>query len=311
MRAVRLHAFGQPLQVDDVPEPEPGPGEALVLVRYASVNPLDVWLTDGTVAGGRQQLPIVPGAEGVGEIDGRPVLVHGLGLGVTRDGLYQERAAVPVDATLPLPEAVDLQQAAGVGVAGATAWALVHDLGGIESPDHVLVLGASGGVGSLVVQLARKAGATVWGHTSSAEKAYFVEGLGADRVIVASADELAGAASDLEATVAVDPLGDGYTVAAIDALRPFGRLLLYGASAGGRAEIDLRATYRKAVQVLTYSGTIEPPDRLRLAERRALEALARGDLRVPVDEVLPLDQAPEAHRRIREREVKGKLLLQP
>src|SRR5438034_8617838 len=103
MRAVRLHAFGQPLVLDDVPEPVPGPGEVLFEPAFIDVNPLDVWLTEGTVAGGCQRLPFVPGSSGAGTVEGRRVAVRGAGLGVTRDGVYAERAAVPAEAVVNLP----------------------------------------------------------------------------------------------------------------------------------------------------------------------------------------------------------------
>jgi NADPH2:quinone reductase len=184
-------------------------------------------------------------------------------------------------------------------------------VGRVGAEDRVLVLGASGGVGCLVLQLARAAGATVWGQTTSPEKVGFVEELGAHRAVVATAEDLAASVAGLRPTVVVDPLGDGFTVAAVEALEPYGRLLLYGVSAGPRAELDLRALYRKSLQVRTYSGTIEPEERNREAAERVLEAAARGDLRVPVDEVLPLERAAEAHDRIRHRRVRGKLLLAP
>jgi NADPH2:quinone reductase len=311
VRAVRVHAFGEPLRVEEVPEPEPGPGEVLVEVRYAGVNPLDVWVTEGTVAGGGQPLPFVPGADGAGEVDGRPVVVRGAGVGVTRDGLYRERAAVPASAVFPVPEGLDLRTAAALPVAGSTAWRLVHDVARVGPDDRVLVLGASGGVGSLVVQLSRRQGASVWGQTTDPGKAGFLEDLGAERAVVADAGALVRAVADLGPTVVVDPLGGPFTPAAVEALAPFGRLVLYGTSAGPRAELDLRTLYRKAVQVLTYSGTIEPEDRNREALREVLEAARRGELRASVDEVLPLERAAEAHRRIRERRVRGKLLLAP
>jgi len=311
VRAVRVHAFGQGLQVDDVPEPEPGPDEDLFEVRFAGVNPIDVWLTEGTVAGGTQKLPLVPGVEAAGTIDDRAVLVHGAGLGIRRDGLYRERAAVPREAIIPLPDGLPLEKAAGLGVPGPTAWSLVHQVAKVTIEDRVLVLGASGGVGSLVVQLARAAGATVWGQTSSPDKAAFVQEAGAEKAVVAGAGDLAEAAKDLEATVVIDPLADGFTSAAVTLLQPFGRIALYGASAGPRTEFDLRTLYRKSIQLLTYSGTIEPEDRVHQATRGALDAAARGELRVFVDEILPLEQAGEAHRRIKARQVRGKLLLAP
>lgn len=311
MRAVRIHAFGEPLRVDEVSDPEPGPGEALLQVRFAGVNPLDVWVAEGTVAGGSQPLPFVPGAEASGEVDGRPVVVRGMGLGVSRDGLYRERAAVPEAAVLPVPEGLDLAQAAALPIVGTTAWRLVHDVGRVGPEDRVLVLGASGGVGSVVVQLARQRGATVWAQTTSPDKVGFLEELGVDRAVVAGTEDLARATAELEPTVVVDPLAGPFTPAAVEALAPFGRLVLFGASAGPRAELDLRTLYRKAVQLLTYSGTIEPQDRNREALVQVLEAARRGEVRVPVDAVLPLAQAAEAHRRIRERRVRGKLLLAP
>jgi NADPH:quinone reductase len=310
MKAARIHAFGQDLSIDDVPEPEVGLEEALAHIRFAAVNPLDVWVTQGTVAGGQQSLPFIPGAEAAGEVDGERVLIRGAGLGVARNGLYRERANVPRTAVVSLPEGVDLEQAAGAGVAGSTALALA-EVASIGAEDRVLVLGASGGVGSLVVQVAKAAGASVWGQTSSEDKVRFLEELGVDRAVVAGAEDLPAAVREFEATVAIDPLGNGFTRAAVEALQPFGRIVLYGTSAGHIQEMDLRALYRKAVQLHTYSGTIDPPERNRELLRKVVEALVRGDLRVPIDEVLPLDRAAEAHRRIKERGVRGKLLLAP
>jgi NADPH:quinone reductase len=312
MRAVRVHVFGEPLRVDEVPGPELGPGELLFEATFIGVNPLDVWLTEGTVAGGRQTLPIVPGSDGAGTVEGRRVAVRGAGLGVMRDGLYREWANVPEEAVVNLPDDVSFEQAAGLGVAGATAWRLVHDVAPVGEDDRVLVLGASGGVGSMAIQLAKAARATVIGQTTDPKKLDFVRSCGADEVIVADAGGLTAAAAPFEPTVALDPLGDGYTAAAVAALTPFGRLVLYGTSAGAVADaFDLRALYRKSVHILSYSGTIEPQAATTEALRNALDAVARGDLRVAIDEVLPLERAQEAHDRIRRREVRGKLLLQP
>jgi NADPH2:quinone reductase len=310
VKAARIHEFGGTLRIDDTPEPSPGDGEVVVDVRFAGVNPLDVWVTQGTVAGGSQRLPFVPGVEAVGDLDGRPVLVHGGGLGTSRDGLYRERAAVPVAAIRDVPENVDPRQAAGIAVTGPTAWRLVHDVTHVGPEDRVLVLGASGGVGSLAVQLVKAAGATVCGQSSTEQKAEFVREIGADRVVVASAPELEDQVAGFEPTVVLDPLADGFTTAAVRAIQPFGRIALFGASAGSTVEFDLRALYRKSVQLLTYSGTIEPEERLGEAIGHVLHALAAGDLRAAV-EVLPLGDAAVAHARIMERRVRGKLVLAP
>jgi NADPH2:quinone reductase len=312
VRAARVHTFGQGLRIDDVPEPEPGPDEVLVHVSRAAVNPVDVWLTEGTVAGGSQPLPFVPGVEGVGTVDGRSVMVRGSGVGIVRDGVYRERAVVPTEAVFELPEGLDSERVAGSAVTGTTAWALVNEVAKVTAGDRVLVLGASGGVGTMAVQLAGAAGAVVWGQTSNPQKASFVEQLGPDRVIVASAHDLAEATAELEPTVALDPLGDGFTVACIQALQPGGRLALFGTSAGAATEMDLRTLYRKSIQLLTYSGTLElEEERNRRALNEVIRAVAGGELRVVVDDVLPLERAAEAHRRIKYRQSQGKLLLAP
>jgi NADPH:quinone reductase len=311
MRAVRFHRFNGPLVVDDVPEPEAVAGEVLFQAHVVGVNPLDVWVTLGTVAGGKQPLPFVPGSEATGEVDGRTVLVRGGGLGVSRDGLYRERAAVPSDAMLPLPPEVDPAEAVAVGVAGSTAWMLVMEVAKVTADDRVLILGASGGVGSLAVQLATGRGAVVWGQTSREEKADFLMELGVERALVATAADLSDAAAELAPTVVIDPLAGSYTGAAIAAMEPFGRLVLYGASDGPVGELDLRTLYRKSIQLLTYSGTIESQERNRRAMEQALKELAEKRLRPRIDEVLPMERAQVAHDRIREHRVRGKLLLVP
>jgi NADPH2:quinone reductase len=311
MRAARVHAFGEGLRIDDVPEPEPGPGETLLQVRLAAVNPIDVWMTEGTAAGGAQPLPFVPGVEGVGQAEDRSVIAWGSGLGLIRDGLYRERANVPLEALIEIPAGLDLDRVAGVAITGTTAWVITNELARVGPDDRVLILGASGGVGSLAVQVAKATGATVWGQTSSEDKIEFIHSLGADHVPVSGPDDLGQRVKDLEPTALLDPLGNGFTAAAIDLLPPFARIVLFGASAGQRAELDLRQLYRKSIQLLTYSGTIEPPERTRHALEAVVAAIERGDLRIIVDDVLPLEQAGEAHRRIKERRVLGKLLLAP
>ena len=172
-------------------------------------------------------------------------------------------------------------------------------------------LGASGGVGCLLVQLAKARGAVVWGQTGSQAKADAILSFGADRAIVATAEDLAAQLEDLRPTVAFDPLGGAFTRALTEALQVGvgGRLALFGVSFGPEATLDLRTLYRREVQLLTYSGTVEPPERTQAALEAAIKELAAGRIHVPIDEVLPLERAAEAHQRILDRRVKGKLLL--
>ena len=307
-KAARLVAYGEPLVVEEVELPEPGPGEVLVEMEYAGVNPVDRYAALGWVAPDGP-LPRTLGVEGVGTLDGRRVLLHGHGLASRRDGLWAGAALVPAEAAVAVPDGVEPVAAAAMGVAGVTAWRTVTELGRVAAADRVLVLGAAGGVGSMIVSLVRSVGATVWGQTGSEAKAAWIRAHGADHVVVADADGLARAAADLSPTVVFDPLGDGFTGAAIELLEPHGRLVTFGTSAGTEGSVPLQVLYRKGLTVLGYGGLIEPADALAQGIAAALEALREGRLQATVDEVLVLDAVNEAFERLAGRHVQGKLVL--
>ena len=309
MRAARLHSIGGTLQLDEVPDPQPGPGEQLVELAYASVNPLDVWITQGSIGAAASHLPWTPGSEATGYIDGRPVLVRGGGLGVVRPGVYCSRIAVPEDWLIPLDSRLDLAQVAATPVAGITAWQALHGRAHVQPEDRVLVLGASGGVGAMAVQLAKIAGATVWGHTGSPAKADGIIANGADNVVVGSAGALESEIESFQPTVILDALGGPYTDAAIAGIAPKGRLVVYGTSNDERVSINLRRLYRKGVTLLGYSGLVDTPEEQRESLDTMLAMMATGALHVPVGEVLPLSAAADAHARILARGVEGKIVL--
>ena len=309
MLAARLHAIGGTLQIDDLPDPQPGPGEQLVDIAYASVNPLDVWITQGSVGAAAANLPWTPGTEATGHVDGRPVLVRGGGLGVIRPGLYCTQIAVPDGWLLPVAEGLDLAQVAAMPVAGITAWMALHARAHVDADDRVLVLGASGGVGALAIQLAKAAGATVWGQTGSAAKVDGIVANGADNTVVTGADGLESAVAEYQPTVILDALGGPYTDAAIGAIALQGRLVVYGTSNDEQVSINLRRLYRKGVNLLGYAGLVDTPDEQRAALDTLLAMMASGSLRVPVGDVLPLQGAADAHARILSRSVEGKVVL--
>lgn len=309
VRAARLVEHGRPLEVTATALADPGQGDVVVEMAYAGVNPVDRYIALGSVAPDGP-LPRTLGVEGVGQIDGRWVAMHGSGLGTTRDGLWAEAAIVPRDATVAVPDGVDPVAAASVGVAGVTAWRTVTEVARVTGSDRVLVLGASGGVGGMIVSLVRSVGAEVWGQTGHRAKVPAVESAGAGRVVVVEdPDELAGAVAGLRPTVVFDPLGDGFTAAAVDALEPRGRLVIFGTSADARGDVPLQALYRKGLSVLGYGGMLEPPDALHRGMVGALEALRDGRLAVSVDTVLALPSAQEALDKLAARAVTGKLVL--
>jgi NADPH:quinone reductase len=308
VRAARLIKHGEPLQVQEVQlSPEPGEDEALVRLAFGGVNPVDRYGAEGRVAADGP-LPRTLGAEASGHLDGRPVIVVDEGLGTTRDGVWAEAVIAPRASILELPDDVDLRAAAAMGVVGLTAFNVVR-LAGVGSDDRVLVLGASGGVGSAIVSLVRATGATVWGQTGSAEKTSFVSEQGPDRVIVASPEDILEQIRELEPTVVLDPLAGDFTGPSVEALTVRGRLVVYGTSAGAEVALNLQQLYRKRISLLGYGGLRLTREERRSGLEQALQALARGELKIPIDDVLALEQVNEAFERLAERRVQGKLLL--
>jgi NADPH:quinone reductase len=308
VRAARLHKHGEPLKIETVELPEPREGEVLVDLAFAGVNPIDRYTAEGSVEP-EGPLPRTLGFEAAGMLDGRPVVVHGEGLGTARDGVWAQAAVVPREAVTHVPEGVDLGEAAAMGVVGVTAWNVVHDVGQVSSDDRVLVLGASGGLGCAIVSLAHATGATIWGQTSSAEKTRLVEEQGADRVIVTGPGQLSEELRDFEPTVVLDALGGGFVDPVLDALAVRGRLVVYGTSAGPGVTFNLRQLYRKRISLLGYGGTALTREERREGTQRALEALAQGELRLPIHGRLALEQVNDAFERLAARTVRGKLLL--
>jgi NADPH:quinone reductase len=308
VRAARLVELGEPLQIQEVELPAPGEDEVRVDLHYGGVNPVDRYTAEGRVNPDGTR-PRTLGAEAAGELDGRPVLVAGEGLGGARDGVWAQAAVVPRPAVIELPKGVEPRAAAAMGIAGLTALNCVRGLAAVTAEDRVVVLGASGGVGSMIVSLARAAGATVWGQTGSAAKAAAITEDGADRVLVGGPEGIAGDIARFEPTVAFDPLGDGFVAPLVAAMSPRGRIVSFGVSAGPEVTFNIQLLYRKALSLLGYGGIILTRDERRPGLQAALEAVAAGELKVRVDSVLALDDVNEAFQRLTERRVQGKLLL--
>jgi NADPH2:quinone reductase len=306
--AARLVQHGQRLQIEGVELARPGAQDVILDVAFAGVNPVDMYAARGQVAADAP-VPRTLGTEAAGTVGERRVMARGYGLGTARDGLWANAAVVPRAALIDVPDGVALETAAAMGVAGVTAWRTVTELAKISADDTVLVLGAKGGVGSIIVSLARAAGAVVAGQTGDEDSADWVKQRGADQVIVADAAGLAEAAAHLRPTVVFDPLGGGFTGAAVEVLRPHGRLVLFGASAGPDGQVPLLSLYRKGISVLGYAGLLASDEAIAAAMGEAMRALSAGRLTVPIDSVLPLARVNEAFERIQQRSVCGKIVL--
>lgn len=308
-RAVRMEHPGAEVRIDRVDRAEAGPDEVVVKMYLAGVNPLDGYVLAGLI-GADAPYPRILGVEGAGECEGQLVVVFGNGVGLRRDGTWTEIAVVPAASVVPVPPGVSLEIAAACGVVGPTAIRVVEDLAAPTTDDRVLVLGASGAMGMAACSLLSSAGVPTWGQTTSEEKAPGVADVGAIPLVAGTPQQLTALLEKVAPpTVVLDSLGGGWSAAMIDALEPHGRLVSYGTSAAPRAEVDVRALYRKSLTWHGHSGIAEPSARSRQAIVRALDAAAAGRLRIPARQPISMDQAQHAVDLVRSHQGMGKVLL--
>ncbi|WP_433663102.1 zinc-binding dehydrogenase [Nocardia sp. CA-128927] len=329
MRAVQAVEFGGPevLSVREVPEPVAGPGEVVVDVAAADVMFLDTRLRSGW--GGeffKLATPYVPGGAVAGVISavGAGVDASWIGRRVTTAtaaskigggqpiGGYAEKALAKVDSLTAVPEGLSLPQAVALAHDGKTALA-VFDRAAIRPGEWVLITAAGGGLGTLLIQLARAAGAHVIAAARGRTKLELAERLGADAVVDYSelgwSDKARAATGGAGANVVLDGAGGALGEAALDAAADDSRFLGYGASAGEFAALDADAAKARGITVYTlFDITDAGTDWPGLAERSLAEAAA-GRLEVVIGQTFPLDDAESAHAAIESRTAVGRTLL--
>jgi NADPH:quinone reductase-like Zn-dependent oxidoreductase len=309
MRAIRQQSFGGPevLQLVDVDRPEPGPTEVLVRVRAAGVNPVD-WKCRAA-PGFLRAPPFTVGWDVSGVVEAAAVGVNRFApgdevFGMPRfpgeAGAYAEYVTAPSRQLARKPARLSHVEAAGLPLAGLTAWQILVETADVRPGQRVLVTAAGGGVGHLAVQVAKARGAYVIG-TARGVKHQFLRELGADEVIDYTATDVAGATGDLD--VVVDLLGGQSSVRAVPTLRPGG--LLVPVTGGGDPGIH-KAAAAHGVRVARF--LVEP-------DHAGLEGLAAlvdaGQLRVEIDTVLPLADASKAHELGEAGRTRGKIVLTP
>jgi len=307
VRAARLIEHGKPLEVQQVDLPTPADDEVLVELAYGGVNPVDGYNAAGRV-NPDGALPRTLGAEAVGHVDGVAVVVAGGGLGSVRDGVFAEAAVVPRTSVVEIPDGVSLRDAAGVGIVGLTAFETV-EIAEIGPADRLLVLAGSGAVGLAAISYAVSKGAQVWGQTGNQAKADAILAMGAARAVVTDAVGLTSEVQAFEPTAVIDSLGGEFTAAALAALAPRGRLLIFGASSGPEGKVQLLQLYRKQQRILSYGGLIATVPERRAGIAGALAALAGGQLRIHVGAERSLDEVNEAFALVSGRKVTGKVIL--
>ncbi|MGC9349586.1 MAG: quinone oxidoreductase family protein [Anaerolineae bacterium] len=322
MQAIEVRKHGGPevLSYQSVDRPTPDNGQVLIKIAAAGVNFVDTYHRTGQY---KIDLPFIPGVEaagtavevgpGVSEVQPGDRVAY-----VMTRGSYAEYAAVPVDNVVPVPDGVTPHQAAAVMLQGLTAHYLSHTTYPLQEGDVALIHAAAGGVGGLLVQMAKLRGAHVIGTTSTEEKAERARGAGADNVILYTQEDFEEATLRLTEGMGVNVVYDGVGKATfrkgLNVLRPRGYMVLYGQASGAVAPIDPQVLNQKGSLFLTrptlgdYAAT-----RDELVERASdlFAWMAAGSLDVPVDKAFPLPDAAEAHRYIENRKTKGKLLLLP
>lgn len=341
MKAIVLDRFGGPdvLRYAEVPEPTPGPDDVLVEVHAVSVNrTLDLAVRSGSYVR-KPPLPHVLGVDPAGIVvavgdhvgdrkvgdrvfvnlfvpteDPRSVYMREVGrvqlLGVDRWGGYAEKVAVPAANTRIIPAGLDFAEAIALARHGPTALNLLERRAGMRSGDTVLVMGATGGLGSIAVQIAKLAGATVIAAAGAPERVAAASALGADHAIDYRAADLQAEVQritdDRGVDIVCDNVGDPELwPKAFASLALGGRLVTAGAHAGSSVALDLRRLYMRRLQIIGDGS--EAPGGI----ERIFDLAVSGAIRGLVQQVLPLSDAARAHELVASRTGVGKIVLAP
>jgi NADPH2:quinone reductase len=322
MKAIRIHAFGGPeaMRLEEIPTPVPGPGQVLVRVEAAGVNFIDTYQRSGAYT---VPLPYTMGMEGAGVVEDvgpdAPTPAKGDRVAWTNvPGSYATHVLVPADRTVPVPPGVSAPQAAAAMLQGMTAHYLARSTYPLMSGDACLVHAAAGGVGLLLTQMARMAGAQVFGTVSTVEKARLAEENGTEVVIRYTEEDFVAVTRRVTngkgLQVVYDSVGKDTFDRSLQCLAPRGMMVLFGQSSGAVAPMD--------PQVLAAHGSLfltRPTLAHYVATREALLAraadvfawIADGSLKLRIGATFALGEAARAHQELQGRRTTGKVLLIP
>ena len=322
MKAIRVHQYGSPevMVLEDVSPPKPKEGHAVVRLEAIGVNFIDIYQRMGLYP---LPLPFTPGNEGAGT-------VQEIGPGVTEVapgdrvaysgaiGSYAQYALVPSWRLVRIPQGIDAQQAAAAMLQGMTAHYLSHDAYPLKTNDFCVVHAAAGGVGLLLVQMAKRRGARVIATVSTQEKARLARAAGADWVILYNEQDFESEVKRLTdesgVQVVYDSVGQATFEKSLNCLAPRGTMVLYGQASGPVPPFDPQILNARGSLFLTRPTLAHYTRNRKELLSRAEEVLgwaAKGKLTVRIGETFPLAEAGEAHRKLAGRETTGKILLVP
>jgi NADPH:quinone reductase len=322
MKAIRVEEYGaaDKFIYQDVDKPELKPGEALVKIEAIGVNYIDVYHRAGLYP---VPLPFTPGTEAAGTVEKVAPDVSDIVVGdnvayAMVMGSYAEYAAVPVEKLVKMPEGIDAQSAAAAMLQGMTAHYLSTSTYKLKSGDTALVHAAAGGVGLLLVQMAKRLGARVFGTVSTEEKARLAREAGADEVIIYTAQDFQEEVKRLTlgkgVEVVYDSVGKTTFMKSLDSLAPRGLLALFGQSSGSVAPFDAALLAQKGSLYLTRPSLAQyilTREELLWRAGDVLKWISAGELKLRIGKTFPLAEAAEAHRQLEGRATTGKILLIP
>lgn len=321
MKAIRVHELGGPevLRYEDIPVPSPGPGQALVKIEAIGLNFIDIYFRIGLY---KTSLPFIPGMEAAGTVTAVAPGVTEVQVGdrvayAPVIGAYADYAAVPAERLVKVPQGLDARSAAAAMLQGMTAHYLAFSTYPLKPGDTALVHAAAGGVGLLLIQIAKMRGARVFGTVSTRDKAALAREAGADEVILYTEEDFEAEVMRLTNGKGVNVVYDSVAKATFDkslnCLAPRGMLALFGQSSGPVPPVDPARLAKNAV-FLTRPG-LGPytATRAELLERAGdvFGWITAGKLKVHIHATLPLKDAAEAQRLLEGRKTAGKVLLIP
>jgi NADPH:quinone reductase len=322
MKAIRIHAPGGPeaMKLEDVPEPQPKAGEAVVKIDAAGLNFIDVYQRSGHY---KLAMPLTLGLEAAGT-------VTAVGPGVTEvrvgdkvaytaiPGAYAQYAAVPAARLVVLPQGVSTKQGAAIMLQGMTAHYLACSTYPLKNGDSCLVHAAAGGVGLILCQIGRLRGARVIGTVSTDEKAKLAGEAGADETILYTKQDFAAEVKRITGgkglQVVYDSVGKDTWEGSLNCLAPRGLIALYGQSSGPIGQIDPQILNTKGSLFLTrpsLNAYIATGEELQQRATELFGWLRDGKLKLRMEFEFPLKDAAEAHRALEGRKTTGKVLLIP
>jgi NADPH2:quinone reductase len=322
MKAVRVHEIGGPdkLVYEDVPLPTPGPGQARVKIHAIGLNFIDIYFRTGLY---NSPLPFIAGQEAAGVVDSIAEDVTTVKPGdrvayTGTLGAYAECATVKASQLVPLPDSLSFESAAAVMLQGMTAHYLTHSTFPLRKGETILLHAAAGGVGLLLIQIAKRIGAAVIGTVSTEEKAALAKEAGADHVILYTRTDFEQEVKKITSGAGVDAVYDsvGQTTfdKSLNCLRRRGMLVLFGQSSGPVPPFDLSALNAKGSLYITRPGLphyVASRNELLWRAGDILGWVADNSLKIRVDHIYPLTEAAKAHQALEGRKTMGKVLLQP